>query len=273
MTSPADYYDNVAKDYHKFYDGDPMDLSQPYPANYFRLQLLKKSFADCQRVLDVGCGDGIPLSELPALLKIGFDVSPKMVAEAQKRVSAFCADLTRPETYKVIGGFDGIICAGVMPHIEDAEAALLNMKALLAPGGKVFVEFRNDLFNLFAMNRLTVEFIADDLTEPPYHQQAVAELSARMRMDVPPLRPYDTMTARYHNPLEMVGLFERLGFVDVKTLWYHYHPALPYLDDGFEFRKAAMAMEGKPSWKSMFICSAFVIEARLDAAPRSGSGG
>jgi SAM-dependent methyltransferase len=264
MISPVDYYDDVARDYHKFYDGDLLDLSQPYPANYFRLQLLKKSFADCQRVLDVGCGDGMPLSELPAPFKIGFDISPKMVAEAQKRISAFWGDLTRPETYKVVGGFDGIICAGVMPHIEDTEGALLNMKALLAPGGKVFVEFRNDLFNMFAANRLSVDFVANNLIEPPYQEQAIAELSARLRMDVPPVRPYDTMLARYHNPFEMIDLFKSLGFVDINTLWYHYHPTIPYLDDGLAFRKAAMAMEGKPSWRSMFICSAFVIEARSE---------
>jgi predicted TPR repeat methyltransferase len=94
---PSDYYDTQAEGYHKFYDGDLLDLSQPYPANYFRLQMLKKSLANCKKVLDVGCGDGVPLSELPAETKVGFDISPKMVKEAQKRITAFEANLMVPE--------------------------------------------------------------------------------------------------------------------------------------------------------------------------------
>lgn len=261
MISPSEYYDAVAENYHLFYDGDLFDLSQPYPANYFRLQLLLKSFADRKKVLDIGCGDGIPLSELPAPIKVGFDISPRMVEEARKRVDAFQADIMQPDSYGMFGDFDGIVCAGVMPHIENTKQALLNIKDLLAPGGKVFIEFRNELFNLFALNRLTVEFVRDNLIEPEYKLGFDLDLSKRLRMDVPPERPYDAMLARYHNPFETMELFESLGFKGVNVLWYHYHPTIPYLDDGLDFRKAAMAMEGKPSWKSMFICSAFVIEA------------
>jgi SAM-dependent methyltransferase len=265
VIAPSEYYDAVAENYHLFYDGDLLDLSQPYPANYFRLQLLLKSFADRKKVLDVGCGDGIPLSELPAPLKAGFDISPKMVEEARKRVqNVIQGDLMRLGEVRDWGLFDGIICAGVMPHIEDTRRALVNIKSLLQPRGKVFVEFRNDLFNLFAFNRLTVEFVRDNLVEPEYRDVTEADLSARLRMDVPPLRLYDAMLARYHNPFETKELFEELGFKNINILWYHYHPTLPYLDNGLEYRKAAMAMEGKPSWKSMFICSAFVVEAYRD---------
>src|ERR1041385_4816070 len=154
MKSASEYYDTVARDYHKFYDGNLLDPAQPYPANYFRLQLLKESFKDCKAVLDVGCGDGFPLSQLSAPVKVGFDISIKMVEEARKRLPhVSVADITRPETYHFDTLFDGLICAGVMPHIEDERQALLNMKALLAPNGKVFVEFRNELFNLFTFNR------------------------------------------------------------------------------------------------------------------------
>lgn len=266
MIAPDEYYDSVAENYHLFYDGDLFDLKQPYPANYFRLQLLLKSFADRKNVLDVGCGDGMPLSELPAPRKYGLDISPKMVKEAGKRILAFVADITKPETYqdiKVINQFDGIICAGVMPHIHDTVQALTNIKALLEPGGKVFIEFRNDLFNLFAYNRLTVDFVVEKLIEPQYRKAARNELGTRLKMDLPRPRPYDAMLAKYHNPFEVGELFEDMGFQNIRFLWYHYHPTIPYLDNGLEFRKAAMAMEGKDSWKSMFICSAFVVEANI----------
>jgi len=259
MKSASEYYDTVARDYHLFYDGDLLDPSQPYPANYFRLQLLKRSFQDRQAVLDVGCGDGFPLSTLPAPVKYGIDVSPRMVEEARKRrLSVFVGDVTKPETYQFDILFDGLICTGVMPHIEDTKQALLNMKAMLAPRGKVFIEFRNELFNLFTFNRLTVEFVVEELIEPKYRDVVRGALSARLKMDAPAFRPYDSMLARYHNPFEILDLFERLGFSGVSLLWYHYHPSLPWLN--FE-RQDAMKMEDKPSWKSMFLCSAFVVEA------------
>lgn len=259
--SVENYYSSVAENYHRFYDGDLLDPSLPYPANYFRLQLLKESFKNCRKVLDVGCGDGIPLSSLPAPEKWGFDISEKMVDEARRRVpDVFCADITRPETYThhLPTLFDGIICAGVMPHIENTREALLNIKALLTTHGKVFVEFRNELFHLFAFNRLSEVFVTDRLVEPQYRKSAGMALRSHLNMGVPTPRPYDKMLAKYHNPVEVFELFEELGFQDINILWYHYHPTLPWLP--FD-RKDAMAMEGKPSWKSMFQCSAFVIEA------------
>jgi SAM-dependent methyltransferase len=258
--NPSSYYDSAAADYHKMYDGDLLDPGQPYPANYFRLKLLQESFKDRHCVLDVGCGDGYPLSTLPAEIKYAFDVSPNMVEEARKRLpTVFVADLMKPETYAFLDiDFDGIVCSGVMPHIEDTKQALINIKSLLSSDGKVFVEFRNELFNLFTFNRLSVDFMVDRLVEHKYSSAARDALSGRLKMDAPAMRPYDGLLAKYHNPIEITELFADLGFRDIGLLWYHHHPTPPWLP--FD-RKDAMAMEGGTSWKSMFQCSAFVVEA------------
>jgi|ERR1700683_1810445 2-polyprenyl-3-methyl-5-hydroxy-6-metoxy-1,4-benzoquinol methylase len=66
------------------------DVSRPYPANYFRLQMLLNSFAskDIKRVLEVGVGEGTPLSTLAkAGVDVwGFDISPKMVEASRARM-------------------------------------------------------------------------------------------------------------------------------------------------------------------------------------------
>ena len=50
----------------------------------------------------------------------------------------------------------------------------------------------------------------------------------------------------------------------IKLLWYHYHPAMPYLEEKIPeiFRKESIRLEHEPSdWRGFFLCSAFVVEA------------
>jgi hypothetical protein len=75
---------------------------------------------------------------------------------------------------------------------------------------------------------------------------------------------YDAVLSRFHNPFEVVELFERVGFREIKHLFYHYHPAMPYLASSAPtaFREEALRLEHETSnWRGFFLCSAFVIEA------------
>ena len=59
-------------------------------------------------------------------------------------------------------------------------------------------------------------------------------------------------------------LFKKCGFVDSKLLWYHYHPAMPFLNGADEalFRDEALKLEHDTTdWRGLFLCSAFVVEA------------
>ncbi len=160
--------------------------------------------------------------------------------------------------------------------MSDDDLVLDNMASLIRPRGSIFVEFRNKLFSLFTLNRYTAEFILDDLlrdVSPTMRERVSQDLHARLRMDVPAKRDtltgtdapgYDAILSRFHNPFEVGPLFERHGFCDIRLLWYHYHPAMPYLepDDPDEFRREAISLEREPSnWRGFFLCSAFVVEA------------
>ena len=64
-------------------------------------------------------------------------------------------------------------------------------------------------------------------------------LRERLAMEMPPRREthYDDETkagddailSRFHNPFEVIELFDGLGFEDMELLWYHYHLAMPLL--------------------------------------------
>ena len=286
------FYDAVSADYNRQYEKDGLrDLTRPYPANYFRLQLLLNSFATkgIKRVIEVGVGEGTPLATLgrTGMDVWGFDISSAMVEASRARMQQnnmnpdhiFLGDIQDPTTYAHVsndGLFDGLMAMGVMPHIANDDMVLENMAALVRPGGSVFIEFRNSLFSLFTFNRYTADFILNQLLANVSSEikAAVAkDLESRLRMDMPPLRTtvagsdapgYDAILSRFHNPFEVLDLFARHGFENAKLLWYHYHPAMPYLESAAPalFREEAMRLEHEASgWRGLFLCSAFVVEA------------
>ena len=286
----SQHYDAAAATYHEQYLEDRLyDTSRDYPANYFRLQLLLNSFTSkrIQRVIEVGVGEGTPLATLgkTGIDVWGFDISQAMVEKSKQtmqengmdRAHIFWGDIQDPATYMHVlreGPFDGLMAMGVMPHVENDEMVLDNMTTLVKPGGSVFVEFRNKLFSLFTFNRHTSDFILNDLLQEvsPELKNIVAEdLDTRLRMEMPRLRMgsadepgYDAIRSRFHNPFEVAELFRRHQFEDIKFLWYHYHPAMPYLEDKMPelFRTESIRLEHEESnWRGFFLCSAFVVEA------------
>lgn len=286
------HYDAVSENYHELYEKDKLyDLGSNYPANCFRLQLLMESFVQkkIKKVIEVGVGEGTPLVTLgkTGIEVWGFDISKKMVEKSKQKMKEhgmnpdhiFWGDIQNPETYTDTyqgGPFDGLIAMGVMPHIENDDMVIDNMSALVRPGGSVFIEFRNKLFSLFTFNRYTADFILNDLLKNVANEikdVVSEELEKRVRMEEPPIRDkiddsdvpgYDAILSKFHNPFEVIDLFSRHKFDETKLLWYHYHPAMPYLNERMPklFRKEAIKMEHKSNdWRGFFLCSAFVVEA------------
>lgn len=285
------HYDSVAANYHEKYDPSLLyDTSKKYPQNYFRLQLLISSFArkGIRRVVEVGVGEGTPLATLAkgGVDVSGFDISEAMVTQCRQTMTRnnldpdkiFQADIMDPCSYSAIlkdGQFDGLMAMGVMPHVPNVEYALDNMASLVKPGGSVFIEFRNELFSLFTCNRYTKEFICERLlagVDDGLRAKVGEQLEDRVRMDMPSVRDkeedgapgYDAILSQFHNPFEVEEMFRDHGFKDINLLWYHYHPAFPWMesDDKEAFRKEAIKLEHEISgWRGYFLCSAFVVEA------------
>ncbi|MBI1778519.1 MAG: methyltransferase domain-containing protein [Proteobacteria bacterium] len=289
MAKVSDYYDAVAGDYFRQYQRSNLHTSDEYPANYFRLQILVQRIAraDLKSVYEVGVGGGTPLAAMAAmgLAVAGCDISDAMVRAARETFArhGLDADLIRwgdIEDASTFAAqlkerkFDAVIAAGVLPHIRNDGLALDNIGMIVRSGGRVLIEFRNKLFSLFTLNRLTKEFILDDLlagVRPAVKDAVAQELNRRLAVDLPPKRThvegggpgYDAILSRFHNPFELLDLFKSHGYRDPTIHWYHYHAAPPMLEGalGTEFRAAAMALEHEGSWRGWFLCSAGVIEA------------
>lgn len=81
-----------------------------------------------ERILDIGCGPGDLLAELPAGIHyVGFDKSEPYVRAARARFgdrgTFFCRTVDRAVVDELgAGSFDLVIAHGVLHHLDDAEA-------------------------------------------------------------------------------------------------------------------------------------------------------
>lgn len=121
-----------------------IDYEKAYHDNPFKVACVKKVISLLplgSRVLDVGCGTGMPVSELlsKAVLEVvGFDISPKMVELAQTRVRGLFTVSDMLE-YKPEGKFAGIfiIFAQLQLSYADLHSVVYKLADALEEGGLV----------------------------------------------------------------------------------------------------------------------------------------
>jgi SAM-dependent methyltransferase len=95
-----------------------------------------------ERVLDIGCGPGELLDELPAVDYLGLDLNPRYVEAARRRYgdrgSFKCADVREIDVSHE-APFDLVLGIGILHHLDDGDAhTLLRLAAsALARGGRM----------------------------------------------------------------------------------------------------------------------------------------
>lgn len=111
--------------------------------HYHRL-ILRSIPHNCERVLDVGCGQGLLTEELANVCReiVAIDIDRKTLACAQERYRS------QPRTTYVLGdvmtypfpeeSFDAIGAVATLHHLP-LEAALMRLRILLKPGGVLAV--------------------------------------------------------------------------------------------------------------------------------------
>ncbi len=96
------------------------------------------------RVLEVGCGLGDLLASLDGPVRVGIDLSPRMIEIARQRhpqLDLRVVDVERgplPE-----GPFDAIVLSDAIGHLGDIQCALERLRGLLAPGGRIVLTYYN----------------------------------------------------------------------------------------------------------------------------------
>ena len=279
------YYDQEAADYIHMYEKNYIS----YPANAIRLELISKRISEtkAKSILDAGCGTCGPLIHFlnKGFFCEGFDFSESMVENGRKELEKEGYDpkiisVGDLETDTDISDklFDAVIALGVFPHISNEKKALLNMKNILYPNGKVYVEFRNSLFGAYTLNKYSIDFFLNDVIN-------VDSLDADIKKNVENFYiekldvdkeiknkdgklHYTEILAKFKNPLTISKeLFEPCGFHVDDVLFYHYHALPPVFQDKYpeQFKKLCLKLEDPHDWRGHLMASAFVVEAtKLD---------
>lgn len=100
-----------------------------------------------RRVLDFGCGGGwqaAALARLGAAYVLGVDTNPRVLEGARARESGTAPGRLRFEPAvppEQAGSFDVVVSQNAMEHFGDPVGVLREMRAALAPGGRLLVTF------------------------------------------------------------------------------------------------------------------------------------
>ena len=276
-----DYYDQEAKDYKLIYK----EGYQKYPSNLMRLNLITKRLKEIKvkTILDVGCGTCVPMIRLlnEGFKVKGFDFSQEMIAHGKKELekAGYDPNLISHgdlDNEKRIPDekFDAILVLGVFPHLSDEDKALSILKKRLKKGGLVFIEFRNDLFAAYTLNKYSLDFFLNrviDLDKLPDEvaKDVVDFYQERLKVDKPLKKEkeklfYTDVLAKFRNPLSIEEeLFKPNDFKVEHFYFYHYHALPPIFENKYPelFRELSLKMEKPNNWKGYLMASAYVVEA------------
>jgi ubiquinone/menaquinone biosynthesis C-methylase UbiE len=131
-------------------------------------------------VLEVGCGTGDILSELPAGRAVGIDISAAMIAiAAAKHPGIRWYAATTSELHRHIHeAFDIIYLSDVIEHLDDVTATFRDLRRFTHPGTRLIVNMANPLWApiLYILEKLHMK-----MPEGPHHWTSAKRLTAILR--------------------------------------------------------------------------------------------
>jgi len=131
--------------YDEFSDWYERERHRGYHALLDRLEVeLVAPHCPGRTLLDAGCGTGLILEKLRPLAScpVGVDLSAGMLRRARSRgLSVVQASLTSLPFAEAT--FDVVCSFKVLAHVEDIDAALVELTRVCKPGGRLFLEFYN----------------------------------------------------------------------------------------------------------------------------------
>jgi SAM-dependent methyltransferase len=127
----------VREFYESFWADAPQD-PEPWAFKQRRALLLRE-LEPGDKVLDLGCGAGRFLATLPDA--IGVEIAQQAVDRARANVPGADIRLVEPDGSLPLGHgeIDLVWCSEVLEHIPDVAHALLEIRRVLKPGGRVLI--------------------------------------------------------------------------------------------------------------------------------------
>lgn len=222
-----------------------------------------------KHVVDFGCGDGLFVQALAnaGAVVVGFEPNDALVEAARRRLrdAGLAAEIRKGGVSALADisdrSVDILLTLNVFAYFTDEEEKALYAHAgrVIRPGGSWVITHSNELFDLFTLNRFTVEFYRAHFGTDPSALLARPDLPDRVSFRV------------RENPLTYGEKLKRFGFSLASMDFANYHEAPPLLMDVKDFddldsrRYRDLAdWPVEERWRLLFQCSMFGTRAVKD---------
>ena len=255
-----------------------------YPDHVYRLRIFEDLLKTIKptRVLDAGCGSGVPLV---TFLKAGydaygFDLSPEMVEETRKRVVAMGYESTRVfqgnlDTFErpIPEKFDVACGLGAVYYTPNTVTTLRHLASNVKDNGHLIFSLRNDLFSLCSQNEYSADYLLRNIfpiseTKGKLRDDVLAFFSDRYpKMNVEKLFEHvdeRAIKSHLHNPLTVEKeLLDPSGLRLEGLYYYHFHALPPIFEHTHqaEFYELSAQREDPTDWRGVVNASCFVVHA------------
>jgi ubiquinone/menaquinone biosynthesis C-methylase UbiE len=281
-----DHWEGIATDYVRALD----DRYHQHRLAVIRALIPDELFAPGRQIFDFGCGDAVLFSSLlDAGAHIeGVDFSESMIEQARRRLRDGHRDINLARVGGVdalhavpAASLDAVLSFNVLAYLtQDEEKTFYQQSArILKTGGYLLVTHSNELFDMFSLNRYTLEFFQRHLASEPSYRSALKELLCKA--DVP--EKAATYNVR-ENPLTYRYKLARYGFKETGQEFINLHRAPPLVLEstlirGVDSRRNSakghlfnqkeypdtLRWPDEHRWKLMFVCSTFGSRAIKEA--------
>jgi len=281
------YYSNnwneIANCYHLDDDGFPSDPAW-YRRRLYNLFLEKYN---PKSVLDIGCGGGwTVLDSLKLGIKtIGIEpvVELKIFAEklinkeGYKGENILLEDLLYIESLKD-NSQDCIALLSVIPHVPTNKLDRIHKELyrVLKPGGKLVIAYRNELFDFFTFNSITLEFFKnriwelDELQKISKNSKVLKALRGLVKNpDLPGKfhtnvkdKSFGKLDRFKTNPLTIQNYLSSYGFKWLESNFYHFHAVPPLMSNKVKDLKKInhyLELNYSNDWRAKFMCPMYLV--------------
>jgi ubiquinone/menaquinone biosynthesis C-methylase UbiE len=258
----------MAIDWSEQEDNYAIQVSED-PYHKLRTNFILRLFPESVKVVvDFGCGEGF-FSELMLRRRlaqeiIAIDPSPSLIkiAHQNKFLSEYANCKIRLGNAESLKEFeqssaDLIVALNVLAYMNNVEEDVFYQESnrILKPGGHLLVTHSNELFDLFTLNNLTVDFFKANFNVDIEKHLVLSELT-----------PVQTYKIR-ENPLSYAIKLSNYGFRQEKMDFFHHHDDLPRDSRSSGRNKVIEESESRESmspeyWREYFLSSTFGVLAQ-----------
>ena len=275
----------IAKCYELDNEGFPIDpaWSRKRLYNNFLNKYRPKS------LLDIGCGGGWTVLDA---LKLGINaVGVEPVKELKEFASkliqkeSFNPDLIIKDDLKYIESLpdnsqDCIALLSVIPHVPVGKLEEIHnhLNRILKPNGLLVIAYRNELFDFFTFNSITLDFYKESIWNNPnldtLNNSDTLELMKDLISNPDLPRKFHTNAIdksfgklkRFKtNPLTINSYLKNYNFNLLESNFYHFHAVPPLISEKIKNLKKInhnLELNMSTDWRANFMCPMYLVTAQ-----------